>query len=70
MTNPDERMLTVREVLAMIGIRSRTTLRQMMRRDGFPRPIEIIRGKRCWVHSQVQTWLQSRINAQQNEERS
>ncbi len=66
MKDLSERMLTVRDVLQTVGVRSRTTLRKMIRRDGFPPPYEITAGKRCWSSSEVQEWLRRRMAAQRN----
>lgn len=63
----NDRMLTAREVMRTVGIRSHTTLRKMIRRDGFPQPYEITRGKRHWAMSEIQSWLQNRMAEQRPE---
>jgi predicted DNA-binding transcriptional regulator AlpA len=64
MFRSDERMLPAPEVMQTVGIRSHTTLREMIRRDGFPKPYEITRGKRHWALSEVQSWLHRRMAEQ------
>jgi predicted DNA-binding transcriptional regulator AlpA len=67
MHHPTERMIPASEVLSIVGIKSHTTLREMIRRDGFPKPYEITKGKRHWAMSEVQAWLQQRMNDQRLE---
>ena len=64
MTESRIQMLTMREVLDTIGIRSNTTLNQMIRRDGFPKPYIISQGKRHWVESEVQAWIRRKMDEQ------
>lgn len=65
MNRLNERMLTAHEVMQIIGIRSHTTLREMIRRDGFPNAYEITRGKRHFAMSEVQAWLHKKMESQQ-----
>ncbi len=60
----NEKMIPAPEVMQVVGIRSHTTLRQMIKRDGFPEPYEITKGKRHWAQSEVQGWLHKRMAAQ------
>lgn len=64
MLNPNERMLPAHEVMETVGVRSDTTLREMIKRDGFPKPYEITRGKRHWAMSEIQMWLHKRMAEQ------
>ncbi|MEP0745002.1 MAG: AlpA family phage regulatory protein [Anderseniella sp.] len=68
MHHPNEKMLPAQEVLQTVGIRSLTTLREMIRRDDFPKPYEITRGKRHWAMSEIQAWLQQRMADQRRED--
>lgn len=61
-----ERMLPASEVLTIVGVRSHTTLREMIRRDDFPKPYEITKGKRHWSLTEVQAWLQQRMTEQRS----
>ena len=61
-----DKMLPAQEVLQTLGIRSHTTLRELVRRDGFPAPYHLIRGKRHWAESEVQAWLHRRMAEQRS----
>ncbi len=65
MTDP-EKMLSAATVMQILDVKSATTLREMIRRDGFPEPYELIRGKRHWSSTEVQEWLRQRMAAQRN----
>ena len=60
-----EKMLSARDVMDIIGVRSQTTLRDLIRRSGFPKPYEITRGKRHWAMSEVQAWLRKKMENHQ-----
>lgn len=64
MTDLDEKMITAPAVLKTLDIKSRTTLRTMIERDGFPAPYQLIAGKRHWAVSEVQAWLRRRMAEQ------
>ena len=63
-TQPIERMASRPEVLRIIGIKSPTTLYNLIRHAGFPSPYEISAGRKCWAMSEVQAWLASKMAAQ------
>ncbi len=65
-----EQMLPATAVMIMIGVKSPTTLRALIRDQDFPQPYEIVRGKRHWAHSEVQFWLKQRMAQQRGERRS
>jgi predicted DNA-binding transcriptional regulator AlpA len=60
------KMWSAATVMQNLDIKSATTLREMIRRDGFPEPYELIRGKRHWSSTEVQEWLRQRMAAQRN----
>jgi len=62
-----DQMLTARDVMNIIGVRSQTTLRDLIRRSGFPKPYEITKGKRHFSKSEVQAWLKQRMADQRQE---
>lgn len=53
------KLLTAKQVLAMIGI-GRTTLYAMMREGEFPKPIQITKGRVAWIGSEVEKWVMER----------
>jgi predicted DNA-binding transcriptional regulator AlpA len=52
-----DRLLTTREVLAMIGVKSPTTLRRLVRERGFPAPVQVMEGRNSYRLSEVQQWI-------------
>jgi prophage regulatory protein len=49
------------ETRAASGIRSRSTLREMIREGRFPRPIRISPGRVAWSAAEIRAWQQERI---------
>ena len=47
------------EVVAICGI-SRSTIYEMIRRDEFPRPVQLGARAVGWRHSDIEAWLASR----------
>ena len=58
----DDRLLSIKEVLEMVGV-SKSTLYKMIAEDRFPRPVRIrLRGARWW-QSEITEWVNSRPRA-------
>jgi predicted DNA-binding transcriptional regulator AlpA len=45
------------EVLSMVGVKSPTTLYEMIRCGDFPRPYSITVGRKGWSLAEVQQWI-------------
>ena len=61
-TRPDDRLLRLREVLALCGLSRSTVYRQMGER-AFPLPLKVgVRAVR-WRESEIEDWLASRPRA-------
>jgi len=57
--DPDDVILTTREVLACIPV-DRSTLWAMCRQGRFPRPIQLTRSRIGWRQSKVRAWIKER----------
>lgn len=57
LSEPVERFLQRQDVLAMIGVRSPTTLYALIRNDGFPAPYAVTEARRVWSLREVQRWI-------------
>ncbi|RQZ14053.1 AlpA family phage regulatory protein [Burkholderia sp. Bp9031] len=57
MSEINERLLRLRQVLEMVGL-GKTTIYAMMKDGTFPRPRHV-RGLSLWVESEVQGWISS-----------
>ena len=54
-----DRLLRIREVLAIVGV-SRSTLYQMMRRGAFPQSVQAHQRCARWRESEVLEWVATR----------
>lgn len=52
-------VLSISEVIALLSV-SRSTLWRMIRVGGFPRPIILSPGRRGWLASDVEAWIEAR----------
>ena len=52
-------LLTQREVLALVGYRSRTSLWRKIQQGNFPAPLKLPRGGLRWLKSQVLEWMRA-----------
>lgn len=68
MKNSTEKPLLTRDdVKKMLGVKSQQTVYTYMELHGFPKPIQIgLRSKR-WIAEEVESWIQTRIEASRNE---
>lgn len=53
------RLLTIRQVMAIASIKSRTTIYNYIRRQTFPKPCYIGEGVPRWRESEVIAWTES-----------
>lgn len=54
---PSNELLTCREVMALTGIRSRTTIWRRIRQGRFPSPVDIGAGRIRWRVAEVDAWI-------------
>ena len=59
MTYTSNRLLTIRQVMAIASIKSRTTIYNYIRRQTFPKPCYIGEGVPRWRESDVIAWTES-----------
>ena len=59
LTNADERLVGLREVLERIPVH-RSTLREMIKAKRFPAPLQITESKLVWRWSTILQWLDDR----------
>lgn len=52
-------LLTQREVLALVGYRSRTSLYRKIQQGSFPAPLRLPQGGLRWLRSQVLAWMRA-----------
>lgn len=64
MSEPPVRVLPLREVESMVGLR-KTAIYNAIKHDGFPRPIKLTPRKSGWFVAEVADWLQRRADARQ-----
>lgn len=55
----DDVLLTQREVLTLVGYRSRTSLYRKIQEGSFPAPLRLPRGGLRWLKSQVMAWIRA-----------
>jgi predicted DNA-binding transcriptional regulator AlpA len=55
-----ERFMPRAETLSMAGLKSPTTLYDLIRRKDFPAPYSITLGRKGWAFSEVQQWIADR----------
>ena len=55
-----EKFLPRADVLSMVGLKSATTLYDLIRRHDFPEPYAITIGRKGWALSEVQQWIAER----------
>ena len=51
-------LLSEREVLKAIGNASKSTLRRMILRGEFPRPVKVSLNRKAWRRSDVARWIE------------
>ena len=57
-------LIDIDEVRRTLGLRSKTSIYNLMENNAFPRPVAIgLRAKR-WISAEVQAWIAARIQAQ------
>jgi prophage regulatory protein len=62
LTTQPSRVLPLREVEALVGLR-KTALSSLIKRDEFPRPIKLTARRSGWLLAEVSEWLQHRAAA-------
>jgi len=59
-------MLEIALVKKRTGYRSTQSIYTLMEKEGFPRPISVGARTKRWVASEVEAWIQARIEASRN----
>lgn len=59
MENKSNRLLTIRQVMEMANVKSRTTIYNYVRRETFPKPCYIGVGVPRWRESDIIAWAES-----------
>lgn len=59
---PPDRLLRLRDVESMVGLR-KSSIYDAMRRGEFPAAVKLSRRAVCWSESSIRDWIQGRINA-------
>jgi len=57
----EDKMLPRSQVLLTLGVKSPSTLYELIRRAGFPPAYAISPGRKCWSSSEVQAWLRRKM---------
>ena len=52
------------EAMEMVGVKSVNTLKRLIIEEGFPKPYELMRGRKSFAVSEVQSWLHRRMAEQ------
>ena len=61
--NRDEaRLIRLREVMAKTGL-SRSYVYALAQKGQFPQPVKLTERSSAWIESEVQSWINSRIQA-------
>ena len=53
----DDRFVSRAEVLHLTGIRSPSTIYDLIKTGDFPAPYEITRGRKGWSFAELQDWI-------------
>lgn len=67
MSKEPEQMLPTPETMRVVGVKSPNTLKRLIREEGFPEAYELMRGRKSWAASEVQSWLQQKMSSQRQE---
>lgn len=51
----------INQVKAVTGFKSSTSIYDLMKSQGFPKPINIGNRTKRWIESEVQEWIESQI---------
>ncbi|QIW10594.1 AlpA family transcriptional regulator [Francisella sp. LA112445] len=54
--------MKIKEVIDRVGL-SKSTIYRLAKANQFPRPIKLAENSSAWIKSEVDAWLQSKIEA-------
>jgi predicted DNA-binding transcriptional regulator AlpA len=57
----------INQVKATLGYKSTTSIYELMKTQGFPKPINIGNRTKRWVESEVQGWIKKQIESSRGE---
>lgn len=57
-----ETLGSIRDITERLGIKSHNTIYNKMRLENFPKPITIGTRTKRWLYSEVDDWIQEKIN--------
>ena len=63
---PDVRFLRLKEVVTICG-KSRSSIYEAMQKGEFPKPVKLGGRSSAWVKSEIEQWVQARINARKSQ---
>jgi len=58
-----ERLIDIKEVMRLTGIKSRGQVYEYIKTQGFPKPVKLVPGRRGaarWWHGEVISWMRTR----------
>jgi predicted DNA-binding transcriptional regulator AlpA len=58
-----DRLIHEPSVLVAAGVKSRSTLRSMVEKGLFPKPIQVSPGRIAWSEAEIATWQKERMQA-------
>jgi len=60
----NNKLIRIKSVIDITGI-SKSYLYQLVSNDAFPKPVQLIKNGKAvaWIESEVQSWVESRIQA-------
>ena len=61
--NESSSLVTLKEVMRRVGVRSRETIARWVRRGSFPSPIIVGGGQLRWLSTEVDQWILRRAEA-------
>jgi prophage regulatory protein len=59
-TTSSERLISAHEVMNRVPF-SRTTLDRLVKSNQFPKPIKLSEGRKVWVESQINSYIEKKI---------
>lgn len=60
MSNPNENLLRLRDVIARVGIQ-KSQIYKLMELDEFPKSVKLSYKVSCWVASEIDDWIENKI---------
>lgn len=61
-------LLNINDIKDLTGYKSKQSIYNIMEEDGFPRPIDVGSRSKRWIASEVENWIQGKIEASRQTE--